>query len=617
MRTTSCLIAALLVALVACVEQDPVPAAAPVGPEPTATYTALVVPDPTPADRTPATQTPIPPATPASSSEPTQKAIVSPAEEKQQDCATPEPLPESQAVYRGGQSGGVSLRTMEERIIDSDLIAIARMTNVICAVETVDYGSRSGYVGALKFTFRIREVLKSPEGSSPTQVIGMVSSTYPLETRAQAGVVAHKMFSERDTQWDDRAAIIFLASSTTDYPATAAEDVYFMSFIDYFTGIGDSYSIASRDLRLWLPEANLGTDNYENPRSTSPANRRFLTGVSQQTSAQARAAQARAARSPGFPTPPKSPSVALSDLRSDISRLVKEQRADSYIGYQYCVSAKYRRKRRDIEFADRGGPDPVYTFTQEISSGVAAGTEVREKTWKIVHEPGVWESKSELVGPNAGLFRLGELANPRPNSSDWTNTLYAIKHTINYTDYDEPIETARPLTSGVYDLTWRYTRSKYVLCAPELARNHSVIVTVTAPPGTVHEAFFDPVTDGVAVGADASNGVLEPASFEAGGGTSTTIDSVTWESQQVRMEFSPSAPPSGHHVDFIALDGSVALRLRVDDATLTVDGDGTALSWGVCSQPWEAGDKLMLRISESGADITGATNDAECLSSGP
>ena len=38
---TSCLIAALLVALVACVEQDPVPAAAPVGPEPTATYTAL------------------------------------------------------------------------------------------------------------------------------------------------------------------------------------------------------------------------------------------------------------------------------------------------------------------------------------------------------------------------------------------------------------------------------------------------------------------------------------------------------------------------------------------------------------------------------------------------
>ena len=85
----------------------------------------------------------------------------------------------------------------------------------------------------------------------------------------------------------------------------------------------------------------------------------------------------------------------------------------------------------------------------------------------------------------------------------------------------------------------------------------------------------------------------------------------------MRMEFSPSAPPSGHHVDFIALDGSVALRLKIDDATQTVDGDSTALSWGVCSQPWEAGDKLMLRISESGADITGATNDAECLSSGP
>ena len=119
--------------------------------------------------------------------------------------------------------------------------------------------------------------------------------------------------------------------------------------------------------------------------------------------------------------------------------------------------------------------------------------------------------------------------------------------------------------------------------------------------------------------------MLEPASIETENGTATTIDSIVWESPStgsgqagtVRMEFSPSAPPSGHHVDFIAVDGSVALRLKIDDATQTVDGDSTALSWGVCSQPWEAGDKLMLRISESGADITGATNDAECLSSGP
>ena len=175
--------------------------------------------------------------------------------------------------------------------------------------------------------------------------------------------------------------------------------------------------------------------------------------------------------------------------------------------------------------------------------------------------------------------------------------------------------TTRPLPVGEYDFTQKIYGLLSVACEHHSEQGIATI-TVTAPDGVLHEAFFDPVADGAAVGADASNGQLEPASFEAGGGTSTTIDSVTWESQQVRMEFSASAPPSGHHVVFIALDGTVALRLKIDDATVTVDGDGTALSWGVCSQPWEAGDKLMLRISESGADLSGATNDTECPSSG-
>ena len=34
----------------------------------------------------------------------------------------------------------------------------------------------------------------------------------------------------------------------------------------------------------------------------------------------------------------------------------------------------------------------------------------------------------------------------------------------------------------------------------------------TPPRGTLHEAFFDPITDGTAVAAGDSNGVLKPAS---------------------------------------------------------------------------------------------------------
>ena len=185
--------------------------------------------------------------------------------------------------------------------------------------------------------------------------------------------------------------------------------------------------------------------------------------------------------------------------------------------------------------------------------------------------------------------------------------------------------TTRPLPVGEYDFTQKIYGLLSVACEHHSEQGIATI-TVTAPDGVLHEAFFDPVEVGAAVGADASSGVLEPASFEVEGVGATSIVRIAWESAsagtgeagRVRMEFSPSGPPLvGHHVDFIALDGSVVLRLSVDDAAHAVEGDGTTLTWGVCKQPWKAGDKLMLRISESGADITGATNDAECLSSGP
>ena len=79
------------------------------------------------------------------------------------------------------------------------------------------------------------------------------------------------------------------------------------------------------------------------------------------------------------------------------------------------------------------------------------------------------------------------------------------------------------------------------------------------------------------------------------------------------MEFASSPSLAGHHIDFIELDGSVGLRLDFDDATaVTTEGGGQALVWGVCAQPWAADDELMLRISESGESLTGATNDTTC-----
>ncbi|MCE2463434.1 MAG: cadherin repeat domain-containing protein [Dehalococcoidia bacterium] len=57
---------------------------------------------------------------------------------------------------------------------------------------------------------------------------------------------------------------------------------------------------------------------------------------------------------------------------------------------------------------------------------------------------------------------------------------------------------------------------------------------------------------------------------------------------------------TGYVLDFIALDGTVALSL--DGGVDTVSG-GT-LSRSVASQPWQAGDQLMLRIRKGSAAPT-------------
>ena len=65
---------------------------------------------------------------------------------------------------------------------------------------------------------------------------------------------------------------------------------------------------------------------------------------------------------------------------------------------------------------------------------------------------------------------------------------------------------------------------------------------------------------------------------------------------QVVLTLDTHVSLSGYVLDFIALDGSVSLSLNAADAT--VDSAAGTYSWPMASQPWEDGDKLMLRIRE-------------------
>ena len=92
-----------------------------------------------------------------------------------------------------------------------------------------------------------------------------------------------------------------------------------------------------------------------------------------------------------------------------------------------------------------------------------------------------------------------------------------------------------------------------------------VTVTVTAPTGTVHEAFFDPAALGSGVvGRDAAQGVLAPAAVGAASGaagaagssgTSATLRRLTWDAGQLRLDVAGTtlgrpavgADPAGRH----------------------------------------------------------------------
>ena len=477
--------------------------------------------------------------------------------------------------------------TMERRIADADIIAIVSLASSTTAVETHTYEGQTGYVGALKFTFTVEELIKSPAGSSPTQIVAMVGSLQAYAERSDAQAEAEKMARGRDTQWDDRQAIVFLATHSLEFPGSSSDDLYFMSYIDLMLGLGDRYSIASIRNQLWLPEARTGGSDGGGAAARTPQERRFLTGIAQEVPDITYKATTVFT---------ESTSIALSEFRATVARIEAELAGQSE-AYQDCVRENYERLQKVALWAARGddfmSPE---TFTAEIGSGEKAGTEIIYNTRKIILGPNGWESRTELLGEDAVLFRIGETTKSDIATVGALNSINAQKQGIERTWHVQPMETVRPLPSGFYSFTWKYHRAEYVLCAPDVFYNHIVNVTVTAPIGTVHEALFDPVTDGSGrLAADSSNGKLEPAAFTDANGAAATIQRIEWAAGTVKVEGHPAhGALAGHKLDFIELDGSVSLSLVVDEAT--VDAANGTLSWAVASQPWADGDKLMVRI---------------------
>ena len=483
------------------------------------------------------------------------------------ESIVPEPTspatPETESVIPGSTSTysihppahyGAATPSVEERIYDSDVVIRASL--------------QSSGTGFLRF--RVIEYLK---GTGPSDI------------------TVHASTFNRNTAWDDREAVLFLsmpedqATSGASGAAggAAAGEFVFTEAYNYVHPIyadrskhPTGYTIDTKD-PAWLPtEAEPGAGGATGESASDPA---FITDS--------------AAAAGG-----SSPTISLPDLRSKIAWVEGGEDIEDIEAYERCIrfSIGHRRNIRNWE-AYYGGPWSPYQLEERMSSGEAKGTLLDDDHYRSsgrnleYHE--VW-----LSGEDADIFR----------------THIVDDDAIASNGFVVSITTVRPIPGGMYRFFHHVRPSLYWPCnyAPDESYTES-LVTVTSPDSAAHEAFFDPVAIGGAVGADAANGVLKPASFSlTDAGSTASLSKIAWESGRATVELDPSLSLAGHHADFIALDGSVSLRLDFDDATETVAGTKRTLAWNVCAQPWKSGDLLMLRISSSGETLTGVTNDGPC-----
>ncbi|MDE2902443.1 MAG: hypothetical protein OXP73_05380, partial [Chloroflexota bacterium] len=323
--------------------------------------------------------------------------------------------------------------SIEEQIFFSDVIARATLQSATAAVETLpgDPGVAPTYLAVQELRFTVHEYL---QGSGPTSLLVVVRGTHAYLTEAGARTDAGHAVELRVTTWDDRQAVVFLETPTPPYASTAWQFV-----LSNYDQSPWAYSVDTLS-RAWLPAENIPAAGV-----TPTA---FITD--------------------GTLTPP--PTITLSDLRAQVAAMAAELQAGGGIaGFRDCILTRigHSRHRRAVPWTP---PQEAAT----LGSGSAAITDVSREAYRY-REPQY--SRYWLSGSDSSHFR------PLVIDADGAPG----------TGYDHALATTRPLPNGTYHVRYNWQHPSEIPCgfAPDDTFD-DFTVTVTAPAGTVHEAFFDP-----------------------------------------------------------------------------------------------------------------------------
>ena len=444
--------------------------------------------------------------------------------------------------------------TVDLQIFDADVIVVASLVSATAGVQQDGDVYRPGQI----LRFRSSEYLK---GTGPTEfVVEIPIVEFEASTSAKALELARDYIARRNASYDQRPGILFLSgpltaatidqgqSDTSRSRSDSSSTTAFNFASDEFLATSSwEYSIDTIE-RVWMPAKNNPPLSDSRARTPGNSDPEYITD--------------------GKTTPPTV--IRLSELKAKISALDARLASGAEIpGFKECVRGELNRERYYRDWV-------VYAESHAIPSGTDPDSQVLDDR-PVRHGDSVYRV-FHVRGKDAPYFQAVII------DDDDDPARYSFKYT-----------PSRPLPAGLYRVGFTYQLPSEIPCNFIHDPVRTLEVTAEAPAGTLHEAFYDPVTVGSAVKADGSNGVLKPTSFTVGG-TATELTSLEWSSNQVVLTLGTHVSLSGHVLDFIALDGSVSLSL--DAAAATVDSTAGTYSWPMTSQPWEDGDQLMLRIRE-------------------
>ena len=498
-----------------------------------------------------------------------------------------EPEPDDDGINEISNFSGIGYdgeQTMAELTLRSEVIARVRFNAAEQTTEMLRYRTSTPnsfdeyYTGALVVTFDVKEYLKGSGGAQIRAVL--LDGDSRKRTEAEARAAAGDLLAFRDKQYDDRDAIVFLAKGPLIPRLQEVSDLYFLAYLRANGRL--AYTVESKSAKAWLPAAPAqgggGDGRAVGAGGASSDSQLFITRVSDTGGGGGGASGASGARGQSGA---QQESMTLSELKTFINNVEAQVTAGGGTErYRECLIKKHWELSRVTLQQDGRAKANIpweQQYPRSLASGSPAGSEVYEGGNMLILKDTT--KSNEPTWSEVAVIKSGQ------DASLFNHTWPLIA------------TTTRPLPAGEYRFYWAEQPELYALCdaLPEAEKTRDeIVVTVTAPEGTLHETMFDPVDFSGGVGADSSNGVLNPASFTVDG-TSTSVTGLKWESGSVVLSLSPYSSLSGHKLDFIELDGSVSLSLAVSSAT--EDSTAGTLTWSVSDQPWHDGDLLMLRIS--------------------